>query len=60
MEFHGRPCIVMDDRVHFYWKTALGILFFLGIKSSFAMFLHLVSWGFCEVDKLSPARKHDK
>ena len=29
---------------------------FLGIKSSFAMFLHLVSWGFCEVDKLSPAR----
>lgn len=45
MEFHGRPCLVMDDRVHFYWKTALGILFFLGIKSGFAMFLHLVSWG---------------
>ena len=60
MEFHGRPCLVMDDRVHFHRKTALGILFFLGIKSSFAMFLHLVSWGFCEVNKLSPARKHYK
>ena len=29
-------------QVHFYWKTALGTLIFWGIKSSFAMFLHLV------------------
>ena len=29
-------------RVHFYRETALGTLFFRGIKSSFAMFLHLV------------------
>ncbi len=30
-------------RVHFYRKTALGPLFFGGIKSSFAMFMHLVN-----------------
>ncbi len=40
--FHGRPCFARDDRVHFYWKTALGTPIFQGIKSSFTMFLQLV------------------
>ena len=34
-------------QVHFYRETALGPLFFQGIKSSFGMFLHLVT---CRVE----------
>ena len=40
--FHGQTCLVKDDQVHFYRKTALGTLFFQGNKSRFAMFMHLV------------------